>query len=86
MLVLDDCLSAVDTQTEDKILQAISEIGEDTITFIVSHRVSSLRFVDRIIVLEDGKFVEQGSHEMLLSKKGLYTEMFEKQAKDNLKD
>ena len=82
MLVLDDCLSAVDTQTEDTILHALSNLHKDTISIIVSHRVSSLRFVDRIYVLEEGSIVEVGSHKELIIKKGLYAEMVEKQRKD----
>lgn len=79
MLVLDDCLSAVDTETEDVILKAIDESSLDRITVIVSHRISSLRFVDRIYVLDQGSIVESGSHEELVHKGGLYKEMFEKQ-------
>lgn len=82
MLVLDDCLSAVDTQTEDTILHALSNLHKDTISIVVSHRVSSLRFVDRIYVLEEGSIVEVGSHKELIIKKGLYAEMVEKQRKD----
>jgi ATP-binding cassette subfamily B protein len=82
MLVLDDCLSAVDTQTEDTILHALANLHKDTISIIVSHRVSSLRFVDRIYVLEEGSIVEVGSHKELIIKKGLYAEMVEKQRKD----
>ena len=82
MLVLDDCLSAVDTQTEDTILHALSNLHKDTISIVVSHRVSSLRFVDRIYVLEEGSIVEVGSHKELIIKKGLYAEMVEKQHKD----
>ena len=79
MLVLDDCLSAVDTETEDVILKAVEDSAEDRITVIVSHRISSLRFVDRIYVLDKGRIVESGTQEELLQKVGLFREMYEKQ-------
>ena len=82
MLVLDDCLSAVDTETEDVILKAVEESAEDRITVIVSHRISSLRFVDRIYVLDNGKIVESGTQDELLSRGGLFKEMYEKQGSD----
>jgi ATP-binding cassette subfamily B protein len=82
LLVLDDCLSAVDTETEDVILHGIAESTEDQITVIVSHRISSLRFVDRIYVIEDGEIKEQGSLSELLAFKGIYAEMYEKQLKE----
>jgi ATP-binding cassette subfamily B multidrug efflux pump len=79
LLVLDDCLSAVDTETEDVILHGIAESTEDQITVIVSHRISSLRFVDRIYVIEDGEIKEQGSQVELVALKGIYADMYEKQ-------
>ena len=79
MLVLDDCLSAVDTETEDVILKAVEDSAEDRITVIVSHRISSLRFVDRIYVLDKGRIVESGTQEELLQKGGLFREIYEKQ-------
>ncbi len=79
LLVLDDCLSAVDTETEDVILHGIAESTEDQITVIVSHRISSLRFVDRIYVIEDGEIKEQGSQAELLALRGIYADMYEKQ-------
>ena len=79
MLVLDDCLSAVDTETEDVILKAVEDTSMERITVIVSHRISSLRFVDRIYVLDNGKIVEEGTHEELLQRGGLFQEMYEKQ-------
>jgi ATP-binding cassette subfamily B multidrug efflux pump len=82
LLVLDDCLSAVDTETEDVILHGIAESTEDQITVIVSHRISSLRFVDRIYVIEDGEIKEQGSQAELLALNGIYADMYEKQLKE----
>ena len=85
LLVLDDCLSAVDTETEDIILNGIAESTKDQITLIVSHRISSLRFVDRIYVIEDGEIKEQGSQTELLALKGIFADMYEKQLKEEWK-
>lgn len=78
LLLLDDCLSAVDTETEEIILKSLDELKDQTV-IIVSHRISSLRFTDRILVIEDGAIVENGSHEELLQKEGVYYEMYLKQ-------
>jgi ATP-binding cassette subfamily B protein len=78
-LILDDCLSAVDTETEDIILNNLKDQIRDNTTLIVSHRVSSIRYADKIIVLEDGEKIEEGSHEELLSRKGVYYEVYQKQ-------
>jgi ATP-binding cassette, subfamily B, multidrug efflux pump len=78
-LILDDCLSAVDTETEEIILTNLKEQIKENTTLIVSHRVSSIRYADKIIVLEDGEKIEEGSHEELLSKKGVYYDIYQKQ-------
>lgn len=78
-LILDDCLSAVDTETEEIILTNLKQQIKDNTTLIVSHRVSSIRYADKIIVLEDGEKIEEGSHEELLSNKGVYYEIYQKQ-------
>jgi ATP-binding cassette subfamily B protein len=75
----------VDTETEDIILNGIAESTKDQITIIVSHRISSLRFVDRIYVIEDGEIKEQGSQTELLALKGIYADMYEKQLKEEWK-
>jgi ATP-binding cassette subfamily B protein len=79
ILLLDDCLSAVDTKTENAILNSLKKIMENRTSIIISHRVSSAKLADKIIVLDDGKMVEQGSHEYLLNLKGVYAELYEKQ-------
>lgn len=79
ILLLDDCLSAVDTKTENAILNALKVIMEDRTSIIISHRVSSAKLADKIIVLDEGRVVEQGTHEALLAHKGVYAELFEKQ-------
>jgi ATP-binding cassette, subfamily B, multidrug efflux pump len=80
ILVLDDCLSAVDTNTENAILNNLREIMKDKTTFLISHRVSNARLADKIIVLDDGKIVEQGTHEELLATAGMYRDLYEKQS------
>ncbi|WP_143962387.1 ABC transporter ATP-binding protein [Litoribacter populi] len=83
ILLLDDCLSAVDTKTENAILNALKNIMEDRTSIIISHRVSSAKLADKIIVLDDGYMVEKGSHEQLLVKKGVYADLYEKQTQSN---
>lgn len=79
ILIFDDCLSAVDTQTEETILNNLKRIMDGKTTVIISHRVSSVRHVDKIIVLDQGAIIEEGSHDELLSKKGYYADLHEKQ-------
>ena len=79
ILLLDDCLSAVDVDTEEKILKHLKSFTKSKTTIIVSHRISSLRHVDKIIVFEKGKIVQQGKHSDLIGVKGYYKQLFEKQ-------
>ncbi|MBR9914353.1 MAG: ABC transporter ATP-binding protein [Algicola sp.] len=79
ILLFDDCLSAVDTETEEKILKSLRKISEGKTTIIVSHRVSSAKDADKIIVLEDGKILQSGTHDMLVSTDGYYKELYLKQ-------
>jgi len=79
ILILDDCLSAVDTKTENAILSALKKIMKDRTSVIISHRVSSAKLADHIIVLDDGKIIERGNHETLMKQKGVYAELYEKQ-------
>ncbi|KOS06025.1 ABC transporter [Flavobacterium akiainvivens] len=79
ILLLDDCLSAVDTETEEAILSSLQEFAQDRTTIIVSHRVSSAKNADRIIILEDGKIIEEGTHNQLVSQQGYYKELYLKQ-------
>lgn len=82
ILIFDDCLSAVDTETEDEILGNLRRIMQGKTTVIISHRVSSVRHAEQIIVLDDGKVVEQGNHLSLLEKKGAYWELYRKQIEE----
>jgi len=79
ILLLDDCLSAVDTETEEAILNNLMEFCKNKTTILVSHRVSSAKNADFIIVLEDGKIIQQGTHNQLLNKEGYYKELYNKQ-------
>ncbi|MDC3276421.1 ABC transporter ATP-binding protein/permease [Flavobacteriaceae bacterium] len=77
ILLFDDCLSAVDTDTEDEILKHLKSITRDRTTIIVSHRISSLKHADNIIVVQNGKIVQQGQHTDLVGIMGYYKELFE---------
>lgn len=79
ILLLDDCLSAVDTETEEEILQNLGLVSENKTTLIVSHRVSSVKNADKIIVLEDGVIIQQGSHNQLINSDGYYKNLYHKQ-------
>ena len=79
VLLFDDCLSAVDTDTEEKILKNLKEFSQDKTTIIVSHRISSVKDADHIIVLDHGKIIERGTHQKLLDLKGSYFNLFNKQ-------
>lgn len=79
ILILDDALSAVDTDTEKQILQNLRENRAGKTTILIAHRISTIRDADMIIVLENGEIREQGNHEQLMEQNGIYKEMFEKQ-------
>ena len=79
ILILDDVLSAVDTKTENTILNSLKKIMNGRTTIIISHRVSSAKLANKIVVLADGQIIEEGTHESLISKRGTYHELYEKQ-------
>lgn len=79
ILILDDALSAVDTKTENTILNSMKKIMQGRTSIIISHRVSSAKLANKIIVLNEGTIVEEGTHESLLEKDGTYRELYEKQ-------
>lgn len=79
ILILDDCLSAVDTKTEEAILKGLKSLMKQRTSIIISHRVSTIKDADEIIVLENGEIVERGTHEFLLSLEGEYYGLYQKQ-------
>jgi len=79
ILLFDDCLSAVDTETEEKILSNLNNISTNKTTIIVSHRVSSAKNADQIIVLDEGKIIQNGTHQTLINTQGYYKELYLKQ-------
>jgi len=85
ILLLDDCLSAVDTETEEKILNNLNKISKGKTTIIVSHRISSAKNASKIIVLDHGTVIQEGTHETLINIDGYYKELYLKQLAENTK-
>lgn len=83
LLILDDCLSAVDTETEEAILQSIRNQGDSTAVLMVSHRISSIRGADYVVVLDQGKLIEEGTPEALAQANGVYARMVQQQVNRN---
>jgi len=79
ILIFDDCLSAVDTETEERILSNLEKVSTNKTTIIISHRVSSAKNADKIIVLDDGQIIQQGAHETLVNTEGYYQELYQQQ-------
>lgn len=83
ILLFDDCLSAVDGETEEAILRQILEISKNKTTIIVTHRISTAKNTDKVIVLEKGKIIQNGSHNELITEKGYYADLHSKQLHEN---
>ena len=83
ILILDDCLSALDTKTENIILENFKKIMKKTTTIIISHRISSVKLANQIIVIEDGQIIESGSHKTLLNNKKRYFKTYNRQIEKN---
>lgn len=79
ILIFDDCLSAVDTATEEKILNSLKSIMLHKTSLIISHRVSTIKHAHKIIFIENGQIAEEGTHSQLIEKQGFYYELFQKQ-------
>lgn len=79
LIIFDDCLSAVDTETESEILENLSSLGNEVTSIIISHRISNAKIADHIIVLDEGRIVDQGTHIELINKPGQYKDLYEMQ-------
>jgi ATP-binding cassette subfamily B protein len=79
VLILDDSTSSVDVETERQIHQAMTDVMKGRTTFVIAHRLSSVRNADHILVLKDGEIAEQGSHTDLMARAGTYREIFDLQ-------
>lgn len=79
ILLFDDCLSAVDTETEEQILNNLLKISKDKTTIIVSHRISSAKNADKIIIIDEGQIIQEGTHNQLVNQDGYYAELYAKQ-------
>ena len=79
ILILDDSLSSVDTETEERILSRLRGIMRDRTTILISHRMSTVRDADQIVVLRDGRIIERGTHDELLAHGGYYADLYQKQ-------
>ena len=79
ILILDDCLSALDNETEEKIILSLKSILKNTTTIISSHRLSSVQNLNEIIVLDKGKIIQKGNHELLINQNGYYKDVYSKQ-------
>ena len=79
VLILDEATSSIDTRTEIRVQQAFEKLMDGRTSFIVAHRLSTIRTADRILVMKDGNIIEQGTHEELLAKNGFYKQLYESQ-------
>ena len=79
MLILDEATSSIDTRTEIRIQKAFAKLMQGRTSFIVAHRLSTIKEADRILVMRDGKIIEQGTHEELLAENGFYAELYNSQ-------
>ena len=79
MLILDEATSSIDTRTEIRIQEAFDKLMQGRTSFIVAHRLSTIRGADQILVMKDGRIIEQGSHDSLIAEKGFYAKLYHSQ-------
>ena len=79
ILVLDDALASVDTRTEEKILRGLRQLMKSRTTVVIAHRLSTVRDADRVLVLDEGRIAEMGTHDQLLERDGIYADMYRRQ-------
>ena len=79
ILFFDDCLSAIDTRTEEEILNNLGRLMNNKTSILIAHRVSTIKNADKILVMDGGEIIEQGTHHELMALKSTYFELFEKQ-------
>ena len=83
ILILDEATSALDTATELQIQQALNDLSKNRTTIVIAHRLSTIKNADRIIVIDDGRILEQGTHEELLKSNGIYAKLYQAQFTEN---
>jgi ATP-binding cassette subfamily B protein len=79
VIIFDDCLSAVDTRTEEEILNNLGNVMQGKTSIMIAHRISTIKNADKILVMDDGRIIEQGTHDSLMQQQGTYFELYEKQ-------
>ncbi len=82
ILIFDDCLSAVDTRTEEEILNNLGRVMNGKTSILIAHRISTIKNADKILVMDEGRIIEEGTHEQLLKLSGTYAEMYQNQLLD----
>ena len=85
ILILDDSVSAVDTDTEEKILGHLRETRKGKTNIIIAHRISTIQDADKIIVIDEGRLAEMGTHEELVAQNGIYADMYNRQLLEKMK-
>jgi ATP-binding cassette subfamily B protein len=85
ILIFDDCLSAVDTETEERILGSLKKVMGDSTVVLISHRVSTVKLADNILVMDEGEIIESGTHQSLLDRDGAYAHLYQQQLREDKK-